>query len=555
VTVRAIRASSEDDRITRHPEHDDVSAPKICPTCSAEYPDTERFCPKDGTVLRSQTGATTDLVGAVIAERYHVLEKLGEGGMGQVYLAEHVKMGRRSAVKVMNASMAHDANAIGRFNREASNASRIDHPNVAAIYDFGETPDGLVYLAMQYVEGKTLTQIMQAEGPMPPARAAEIIRQAAEGLDAAHDLGIVHRDLKPDNIMVAKDRDGLDCVKVVDFGIAKAAGSTAQKVTRTGIVVGTPEYMSPEQIAGEEVDARSDLYSLALVAFNLITGDLPFPAESTQTSMVMRLTERARSLAEVRPDIAWPAELQAVMSRALERQPDRRYATTREFGRALQAAVAGMAPIASAAPRTTEMSAPTAVISTAETTAAPTTRPVPAPPDKRQVMIAAGVLGALVLVAVVLFAVRGGRGETGAYAQGVVAYREGRRATASEQFQAATRGAPSDPMPHVYLSRIAREMNDLATANAEAVTAVRLGPTNAAALREMASTSFAMQNYAGSRTFYARAVAVDTSDKLSQGFLGCSLVRLGRVDEGRRWMQRAGRGPWSSCAPAPDVRP
>ena len=126
-----------------------MSAPKICPTCSAEYPDTERLCPKDGTVLRSQTAATTDLVGAVIAERYHVLEKLGEGGMGQVYLAEHVKMGRRSAVKVMNASMAHDANAIGRFNREASNASRIDHPNVAAIYDFGETPDGLVYLAMQ----------------------------------------------------------------------------------------------------------------------------------------------------------------------------------------------------------------------------------------------------------------------------------------------------------------------------------------------------------------------------------------------------------------------
>ena len=528
-----------------------MSAPKICPTCSTEYPDTERFCPKDGTVLRSPTGSSANLVGAVIAERYHVLEKLGEGGMGQVYLAEHVKMGRRSAVKVMNASVAHDANAISRFNREASNASRIDHPNVAAIYDFGETPDGLVYLAMQYVEGKTLTQIMQAAGPMPPARAAEIIRQAAEGLDAAHDLGIVHRDLKPDNIMVTKDRDGGDCVKVVDFGIAKAAGSTTQQVTRTGIVVGTPEYMSPEQIAGEEVDARSDLYSLALVAFNLITGDLPFPASSTQTSMVMRLTERARSLAEVRPDIAWPAELQAVMSRALERQPDRRFATTREFGRALQAAVAGMAPVAPTAQRTTEVPAPTAVIPTGETTIAPATRPVPAAPDKRQVMLAAGVLGVLVLVVAVAFAVRGPRGDSDAYAQGVAAYREGRRAAASEQFQAAARSAPGDPMPHAYLSRIAREMNDLATANAEAVTAVRLGPTNAAALREMASTSFAAQNYAGARTFYARAVAADTSDKLSQGFLGCSLVRLGRVDEGRRWMQRAGPGPWSSCAAAP----
>jgi hypothetical protein len=144
-----------------------VSAPKICPTCSAEYPPTERFCPKDGTALRSLTGAQADLVGSVIAERYHVLKKLGDGGMGQVYLAEHVKMGRQSAVKVMNPAMVHDTAAIGRFNREAANASRIDHPNVAGIYDFGETPEGLVYLAMQFVEGETLTQLVQNHGALP----------------------------------------------------------------------------------------------------------------------------------------------------------------------------------------------------------------------------------------------------------------------------------------------------------------------------------------------------------------------------------------------------
>ena len=255
-----------------------MTVPKLCPTCSAEYPATERFCPKDGTALRALTSELTDLVGSVIAERYHVLSKLGEGGMGQVYLAEHVKMGRRSAVKVMHPGMVHDTAAIGRFNREAANASRIDHPNVAGIYDFGETADGLVYLAMQYVEGETLTQVAQAGVALPPARAAEITRQAAEGLHAAHAMGIVHRDLKPDNIMVSRDADGLDCVKVVDFGIAKAAGSDGQKVTRTGIVVGTPEYMSPEQLSGEEVDGRSDQYSLALVAFNLLAGDLPFSA-------------------------------------------------------------------------------------------------------------------------------------------------------------------------------------------------------------------------------------------------------------------------------------
>ena len=280
-----------------------MSALKICPTCSTEYPANERFCPRDGTALRSQTGAA-DLVGSIIAERYHVIKKLGEGGMGQVYLAEHVKMGRKSAVKVMNPGMVHDADAIGRFNREASNASRINHPNVAGIYDFGETAEGLVYLAMEFIEGETLTDIVKANGALPPQRAADITRQAAEGLYAAHHLGIVHRDLKPDNIMVAKDRDGMDCVKVVDFGIAKAQGNESQKVTRTGMVVGTPEYMSPEQLSGDKLDGRSDIYSLALVTFNMLTGKLPFPSETAQESMIMRLTDKPRPLLEMNPGVA-----------------------------------------------------------------------------------------------------------------------------------------------------------------------------------------------------------------------------------------------------------
>ena len=177
---------------------------------------------------------------------------------------------------------------------------------------------------------------------MPASCAAEITRQAAEGLHAAHGMGIVHRDLKPDNIMVTRDQEGLDCVKVVDFGIAKESGSTAQKVTRTGIVVGTPEYMSPEQLSGEEVDGRSDQYSLALVAFNMLTGELPFPGESTQTAMIMRLTEAPRSLAQMKPDVAWPSDVQAVMSKALEREPSRRFASTRDFGRTLHAALSSM---------------------------------------------------------------------------------------------------------------------------------------------------------------------------------------------------------------------
>ena len=323
---------------------------KICPTCGTEYAEPkERFCPRDGSALRTH-GGSQDLVGQIIGERYHVLRRLGEGGMGQVYLAEHVKMGRRSAVKVMHPGMVHDPDAISRFNREASNASRITHPHVAAIYDFGETADGIVYLAMELVDGEPLTAILERGGALPPARAALLVRQTADALGAAHELGIVHRDLKPDNIMVTRGRDGADCVKVVDFGIAKAGAGDNQKVTRTGLVVGTPEYMSPEQLAGDPLDGRSDVYALGLVAFNMLTGTLPFPSETAQEAMIMRLTDRPRTLAEMRADVAWPAAVQAAMDRALARDVRERYATAPEFARDLAAAVARMPGVAADEP-------------------------------------------------------------------------------------------------------------------------------------------------------------------------------------------------------------
>jgi serine/threonine-protein kinase len=358
-----------------------MSVEKICPTCGTEYPANERFCPRDGTALRSQGGGN-DLVGSVIAERYHVLKKLGEGGMGQVYLAEHVKMGRKSAVKVMNPGMVHDADAISRFNREAANASRINHPNVAGIYDFGETADGLIYLAMEFIEGESLTSVVEKAGALTPSRSAEITRQAAEGLQIAHDMGIVHRDLKPDNIMIARGRDGADLVKVVDFGIAKAAGSENQKVTKTGLVVGTPEYMSPEQLAGDKLDGRSDIYSLALVAFNMMTGKLPFQAESAQESMIMRLTDEPKTLQEMKPDTSWPPEVQNVMRKALQRRREDRYNKAADFGQELWTAVERMPTKAQADMGTMVMGAATAVISAPPPTridASPAPAPVPAP--------------------------------------------------------------------------------------------------------------------------------------------------------------------------------
>jgi len=330
-----------------------VSDQKICPTCGTEYPLSERFCPRDGTALRA-TAAGNDLMGTVVAERYHIIKKLGEGGMGQVYLAEHVKMGRKSALKVMNPGMNQDADAIARFNREAANASRLNHPNICAIYDFGETPDGLIYLAMEFIEGQSLTSLIEKSGSLPPARAASIIHQSADALQVAHDAGIVHRDLKPDNIMIAKNRDGSDLAKVVDFGIAKAHSSDAQKVTKTGLVVGTPEYMSPEQLSGDKLDGRSDIYSLALVAFNCLTGKLPFPGETAQEAMIARLIEQPRTLAEMKPDVDWPEEVQRVMNKALERDSAERYQTAAQFGRELWAACESM-PVTQAAEAGTQV--------------------------------------------------------------------------------------------------------------------------------------------------------------------------------------------------------
>ena len=297
---------------------------KVCTTCGAEWPDDTKFCPSDGSPLKA-AGGEEALIGGVI-QSYHILEKLGEGGMGAVYLGEHVKMGRKSAIKVMTQSLAQDPDAIARFNREAANAARINHGNVCAIYDFGETPDGTIFLAMEFIEGEALTDLIKREGPLDLKRAGNILRQTGDALQAAHELGIVHRDLKPDNIMIAKARDGSDVVKVVDFGIAKAmGGEEGQNVTRTGLVVGTPEYMSPEQLSGDKLDGRSDVYSLALVFFRMVTGVLPFQADSAQEVMIKRLTDDPTKLNDAYPAGNFPPKLQLVLDKAMERMPTDRY--------------------------------------------------------------------------------------------------------------------------------------------------------------------------------------------------------------------------------------
>ena len=369
--------------------------PNTCPQCHAEYGDELQVCPTDGAQLVVAPPAGDPLIGRLLADRYKVLRTIGEGGMGRVYLAEHVRMGRLSAVKVMSPALAPTADAIGRFNREAANASRINQSNVAAIYDFGETEDGTLYLAMEYVEGETLTAVLRREGPFSPTRAAEITGQIADGLTAAHHLGIVHRDLKPDNILVTRSHDGREWVKIVDFGIAKTtqAAEPEQNVTSLGVAVGTPEYMSPQQIAGEQLDGRTDLYSLGLVLFNMLTCALPHPALTSKQSLVQRLTARPRTLADVRPNVSWPARLQVALDRALAPEPGDRFRTVGELAAVVRAAVG--APSASGA--ATQMMTPLSVDAVA-------TRPVPSRPVAAQKRSSRGPL----IAAAVLLAVTGG---------------------------------------------------------------------------------------------------------------------------------------------------
>lgn len=315
--------------------------PKVCPVCGTSYADSNIFCPADGSTLRA-ADPEGDLIGSVVADRYLVTDLLGEGGMGKVYLARHVRLPLQAAIKVLRPELLKDPASVARFNREAANASRIEHERVARVFDFGETGDGLVYLAMEYVSGDTLKNLLAKSGPLSLERTARIIRQVADGLDAAHRLGIVHRDLKPDNILVTvDDADGSDRCKVVDFGIAKAIGSNEKEsgLTRTGFVVGTPEFMSPEQLLGSDIDHRSDVYALALVAYQCLTLDMPFDTNTPDRGMTARLVSTPRPLITVKNDVRWPAALQQVFDQALDKDPAKRTASAGALAKAFEAAI------------------------------------------------------------------------------------------------------------------------------------------------------------------------------------------------------------------------
>lgn len=265
------------------------------------------------------------LIGKVIADRYRILELLGEGGMGAVYLAEHLTLQKQVALKIVHAEHARNPELAERFSREAMATSRIDHPNVISAIDFGKLKDGSAYLAVQLVRGPTLTRVLATGGPMPWARAASIGAQIADALCAAHGHGIVHRDLKPDNVLIQPLDDGGELVKVLDFGVAKFSAKAAPSpprpdVTQVGFIVGTPGYMAPEQAVGQPSDDRADLYSLGVILWECIVGQKLWKAPDLQHLVERQLVEVPPRLQSICPDTSLPPELDELVAQLLSRR-------------------------------------------------------------------------------------------------------------------------------------------------------------------------------------------------------------------------------------------
>ena len=279
------------------------------------------------------------LSGKVLDGRYTIEHKIGEGGMSFVYRAIDAVTKERRAIKVLSPTLSADAKSMARLRREAEVGARLVHPNVCHIDRLGQTASGVVYVVMPFIEGEVLADRTFRLGRIPLEEVIPFVTQIAAGLQVAHDQGIVHRDLKPENIIISRDADGRESAVVMDFGLAKdrEPGHEMEKLTATGIVLGTPEFMSPEQLRGKPLDGRSDVYSLALMTFEMLTGKLPFEGSSQQELMIARLRSEPAPLRKVRPELKYPAATERVLQKGLARDPDQRYRTAPEFAAALAA--------------------------------------------------------------------------------------------------------------------------------------------------------------------------------------------------------------------------
>ncbi len=367
------------------------------------------ICSVDAAVLQNPSDP---LLGQTLAGKYRVEKLIKRGGMGAVYQGKHVLMDKTVAIKVLRPALAVDDDVVARFSREAKAASRISHPHAVSVTDFGESENGIVFLVMEYLDGRTLKEIIRSEGAMSLTRVVEIIRQVTGALDAAHAQGVVHRDLKSDNIMVSQTNGG-DWAKVLDFGIAKIQQPPSVKdadLTAPNLVIGTPQYMSPEQCSQTQPpDARSDIYSLGVIIYEMLTGRVPFTGETATMIMMQQVQDAPPSVLATRPDL--PPAVAAVIMRALAKVPADRFQTAGELFAALSSAAG---EDVSAAPRSAATIAnvpvsPAADDEDEETVVRPRATPQYAQPEAAPEAMASfspwRIIGPAIIVIVVVFGI------------------------------------------------------------------------------------------------------------------------------------------------------
>ena len=465
-----------------------------CTTCSLEVQLEDTFCARCGAPV------VDPLIGAVVGERYRIVSRIGIGGMGAVYRAEHTMMRRDLAIKVLLSELGGREEFARRFEREAESASRLAHPNIITVTDFGRTPNGALFLAMEFLAGDSLTALIK-EGPLPRERALAIIRQILRALDHAHGAGVVHRDLKPDNIMLV-ERDGhKDVVKILDFGIAKVMqpASGQEALTQAGVIFGTPEYLSPEQALGEGVDARADLYAAGVILYEMLLGRRPFESDDKVKIISMHLSHAPPRMRDANPTVDVSVPLEQVVLQALEKHRENRFASATAF---LQALEDSEAVVDASTPWELGVTSPNAV---------PGSGGAARPRARRRLVAAVAVL-----------AVAGGLSAAGAM---VLRGRALRSKSAAGLSARPTEPAPATPALASELKKVEGYLEDGNTVGARLALEDQLArrPKDARVHYMLGRLAFADNRHADGLASYREAIALD------DGFRG-DPVLLAHVD-------------------------
>jgi serine/threonine-protein kinase len=277
------------------------------------------------------------LVGQIFEDRYKILSILGEGGMGTVYKATHVHMDKLLAIKTLIAGAVNDDKSFERFRKEAKAAASLNHINTISVSDFGRSKDGIAFLVMEFLDGKTLEDVLlELDEPLSLQRFQRIFTQICAGMEHAHKKGIVHRDLKPSNLMIIDSDDEEDLVKIVDFGLAKFCEEEGEKLTKTGVVIGSPQFMSPEQCCGDQLDIRSDIYSLGCIMYLALAGQVPLKGANNRSTISKHVSVLPTPISQLAPQVKIPAQLDLLIMQTLEKDPAKRPQSMAELGRRIK---------------------------------------------------------------------------------------------------------------------------------------------------------------------------------------------------------------------------